>query len=310
MQHVDQGALFPRDAQEAFGRTQRHGLVAPDGMRGGIVGRLQILALVEAKLILAVESRAPSGLAKDGGDSGIVRDEERTGRRPHEHLDSSGARQAFELWNIAPIVHCAADPEGEIAMHAAFRPLYFIGERRGACGRGIGVGHFENRGHSAERSRAGAGLQVFLMGGARLAEMHLGVDHARQNMEAGGVDCLSGAGVEEIADFSDFPGGDRDVAHARAGMIGDGAALQDHVETSRHWPHPLQSKSNLRLVIGGLSTNRKSESRGFEWTSLYVYWAIAASWKWGAPTRRVFSKGSSQIACSIFPRGKGAMPGF
>src|ERR1700730_15461064 len=118
MQHMDQGALFPRDAQETLGRAQRHGRVAPIGMRGGVAWHQQILALVEAKLILAVESRAPSGLAKDGGDSGIVRDEERTCRRSHEHLDSSGARQAFELWNIAPIIRRAADPEGEIAMHA------------------------------------------------------------------------------------------------------------------------------------------------------------------------------------------------
>ena len=96
-------------------------------------------------------------------------------------------------------------------MHAVFRPRHFIGERRGACGQRIGVGHFENRGHSAERSRAGAGLQIFLMRRARLTEMHLRVDHARQNMEAGGVDCLSSAGVEEVADFSDFPGSDSDV---------------------------------------------------------------------------------------------------
>jgi hypothetical protein len=61
---------------------------------------------------------------------------------------------------------------------------------------------------------------------ARLAEMHLGVDHARQNMEAGGVDCLSRADVEEIADFSDFPAGDCDVARARAGMVDHNAALQ------------------------------------------------------------------------------------
>src|SRR5580693_7467341 len=104
MQHMDRGALFARDAQETLSRTQRHGRVAPNGMRGGVVWHPQILALVEAKLVLAVEGRAPSGLAKNRGNSGILRDEERTGRRAHEHLDSSGARQAFELWNIAPIV--------------------------------------------------------------------------------------------------------------------------------------------------------------------------------------------------------------
>ena len=72
------------------------------------------------------------------------------------------------------------------------------------------------------------------MGGAGLAEMHLGVDHARQNMETRDADCLARAGAGEIAGLRDFAARDPDVPRAHAGMIGHRAALQYRVEVLGH----------------------------------------------------------------------------
>ena len=104
-------------------------------------------------------------------------------------------------------------------------------------------------------------LQIFLMRGTRLAEMHLGVDHARQNMETRDVDRLAGAGAREIADFSDFSIRDTDVTHAHASMVDDRTALQDHVEASRHCWIPYKKLACV-LPTARLSTKRRGGVEG------------------------------------------------
>src|SRR3546814_17898230 len=52
---------------------------------------------------------------------------------------------------------------------------------------GAGVRHFENGRHPAQHSGAAARCEVFLMLKARLAEMHLTVDDARQNIQTRAV---------------------------------------------------------------------------------------------------------------------------
>src|SRR3546814_4873464 len=52
---------------------------------------------------------------------------------------------------------------------------------------GAGVRHFENGRHPAQHSGAAARFEVFLMLKARLAELHLTVDDARQNIQTRAV---------------------------------------------------------------------------------------------------------------------------
>ena len=58
----------------------------------------------------------------------------------------------------------------------------------------VGVRHLEHRGHPAEHGRARTRLEILLVDGARLAEMHLAVDHAGQDMQPRAVDALAGRG--------------------------------------------------------------------------------------------------------------------
>ena len=94
---------------------------------------------------------------------------------------------------------------------------------------GLGVGHFEDAGDAAHDRGAAAGFEVFLVLGAGLAQMHLAVDDAGQDVQARAVDRFRPPGAVEMADPGDAAAGDGDVAEAGAVVIDDGAALQDQI---------------------------------------------------------------------------------
>ena len=60
---------------------------------------------------------------------------------------------------------------------------------------GCGVGHLEHAGDAAQDGGAAAGLQIFLVLVAGLAEMHLAVDGAGQHMQALGLENLRRLGA-------------------------------------------------------------------------------------------------------------------
>ena len=96
--------------------------------------------------------------------------------------------------------------------------------------RRLGVRHFEHRRDAAKHRRPAAGLQVFLVFEARLAEMHLRVDDAGEHMQAGGVDALAGLARRQAADGRDFPRFDANIGEAFAGMIDEGGAFDEEIE--------------------------------------------------------------------------------
>ena len=70
---------------------------------------------------------------------------------------------------------------------------------------------------------------------AGLAEMHLGVDHAGQDVQARGNRSVSaGRRLRQVAERRDPAAGDADIARALAVVIDDGAALEDQVEALGH----------------------------------------------------------------------------
>src|SRR5947208_15856271 len=64
--------------------------------------------------------------------------------------------------------------------------------------------------------------------------MHLGVDHARQDVQALAVDGLSRAGRTQRADRGNAPAANADIAHALAVLVDDGAGFQDRIEALVH----------------------------------------------------------------------------
>ena len=79
--------------------------------------------------------------------------------------------------------------------------------------------------HGAAR----AGFKVLFVGEARLAEMHLGVDHARQQMQVAAFDHLGRRGVRKVADGRESAAPDAEIAQSFPVLVDDGAALEDQV---------------------------------------------------------------------------------
>ena len=119
-------------------------------------------------------------------------------------------------------------------MHAVPAALHLIGKSLLADGQGIGVRHFEHGGDAAHHGAARAGLEVFLLLQPGLAEMHLRVHHAGQDVQALAVDHLRGGSLGQRADLGNAAVDDADIAGSLAVLVDDSAALEDHVETLGH----------------------------------------------------------------------------
>ena len=86
------------------------------------------------------------------------------------------------------------------------------------------------------------GLQILLMLEPGLAEMHLAVDHAGQNVQAGSVDGLPGRACADRADLGDAAVPDANIGKPLARVIDDGSAFE----------HEIEGFGQVRLLLRGL----------------------------------------------------------
>ncbi len=107
--------------------------------------------------------------------------------------------------NIGDVVARPADEKCKVAKHPMPGAANLVGKRIRARRQRLRIRHLENGGHAARDGGAAARFQIFLVLEARLAEMHLCVDDARQDVQAPGIDRLGGLGRTEIADRGDPP---------------------------------------------------------------------------------------------------------
>ena len=122
---------------------------------------------------------------------------------PMKTLMPAAAGRRSSVGDLGRVLVRAADPEREVAMHAVACPRRPC--RRGRLARRLrlGVRHLEDRRDAAHDGGAGAAFEVFLVVEAGLAEMHLRVDHARQDVQAAAIDDPLRRGAREIADGGD-----------------------------------------------------------------------------------------------------------
>ena len=186
MQHMDALAGLARERDQALRAHQRGGRVAPHRVRARVALDAQVHALAQAVFVLGMERRAAADRLEHARTPSSSSISSEPVEEPMNTLTAAGARQPLEFAEVVGVLARGADIEGKVAMHAVVRALDLVGERRGGGGGRIGVGHLEHRGDAAEHRAARAGFQIFLVGQAGLAKMHVAVDHARQHMQARG----------------------------------------------------------------------------------------------------------------------------
>ena len=191
------------------------------------------------------------GAAPDGGENAgqrlLVIDQKIAGRGAHEDFDAGGSRLKLELGEIVDIVAGGADEEGEVAMHAVGRGGDLGGERLGAGGGRFRVRHLEHGGDAPQHGRPAPGLQILLMLEPGLAEMHLAVDHAGENVQAGSVDGLPRRASADRADLGDAAVPDANIGKPLARVIDDGSAFE----------HEIEGLGQVRLLLRGLPRSHK-----------------------------------------------------
>ena len=222
---MDALSRLARELDQPLGRHQRRGLVAPDRMRARIALDPQTLAVVEAVFVLRVKGSAAPDHLEYPAQTLVVLDQQRAGRGADEHLDPGAAGRAFEFRQILNVLARAADEEGEIAMHAMAAAPDLVGEGLLRHRQRIGVRHLEHRRHPAHDRAARTGLQILLVRQPRLAEMHLRVHHAGQDVQPLAVDDLGRIRLRQSADFGDAAIADADVADPLAVLIDHGAGF-------------------------------------------------------------------------------------
>ncbi len=119
-------------------------------------------------------------------------------------------------------------------MHAGPGAAHLVRQRLGGGGRRVGVRHLEHGGHPAEDGRTRARLEILLVDGARLAEMHLAVDHSGQDVQPGAVDAFASRSRAQVPYGGDPPVADAHVAQERAVLIDHGAVGENEIESLRH----------------------------------------------------------------------------
>ena len=249
MQHMDARPVRLRQRDQPARRGERGEFVAPDRMRRRIARNPLPLACVQPRLVLAVEGGAPPNVFQNLAHACVVGDQQRSRRRAHEHFYARRARQPLQFGGVFRVLMRAADPKGKIAMHPRRRPRNLVGKRLGRGGERVGVGHFEHGGDAAEHGGRRAGLQVFLVNGAGLAEMHLAVDHAGQDVQPPAIHDFAGGRRREIADAGDFAAGDPNVPRKYAVLVDHRPAAQDHIIARHGRPPDLRTKACIRRVI-------------------------------------------------------------
>jgi len=174
-----------------------------------------------------VESRAARNLLDDPVEHRRVVYEQRPRRRPDEHLDARRTGQPLQFGDVLDVVLRPADIEREVAEHAVMGGRDFLAQPLRRRRAGVGVGHLEHGRDAAEHRTAAARLEVLFVRQPRLAKMHLAVDHAGDDCQPRGIDDFARRTRCNIAQCSDPPVRNRDIAFDDSVLIDDCAALDE-----------------------------------------------------------------------------------
>jgi len=162
----------------------------------------QRLALVEGGIRPRVEAARRLITAKDAPQAFVVFHQQRAGRGADENLDAGATGRAFQFRQILDVLAGAADEERK-SQCMRWRPRLILSEKVASVTVRGSVFGISNTAVTPPITALRDPSQIFLLSLARLAEMHLGVDHAGQDVQALAVDHLRSGCLPEAADRGD-----------------------------------------------------------------------------------------------------------
>ena len=158
----------------------------------GPIDRLAFLhGQVDERGVLAVRHDGQTAVGKEAGEHFFVVNEHIARGRTHENLDGGHAAAVDAAQELGILVRRA--DQKTIVDHA---PLGGDGlfEGKGFVGGRLrhDIGHVQHRRDTASSSSAALRLHIGLVCEAGVAEVHVGINHARQEIAALGIDNLVG----------------------------------------------------------------------------------------------------------------------
>src|SRR5215469_15070564 len=189
----------------------------------------QMMALAQPRFIFGMYGHAP--LARhEGRQNVLVAIKEKRARRGAEKgLHASDAGRAFKRTKRADVLRRSTHIERVIAMHAPLRPRELFLQRKARRRRRICVGHLENRRDPAEYGGTAAAFEILLVFVARLAEVHLGINDARENMQSARLETPGRRRAGKLSDRSDPSVTDSDIRFRNSVRRGDRATADEKV---------------------------------------------------------------------------------
>ena len=221
-------------------RAEKRGLlVAPFHVPAVRIARLeQRPALLQPVFVLGVIGDAPAPRAHHALQVLVVLHQQIAGRTAGEDLDAAHPAAKLQLRELRDVLLGAADIKPDVAPRFALDVFLLPRQLLGIDDRRRGVRHVEHRRQPAQHRgpRAGGDRLDRLVAG--IAQMHVRVDQAGQNVQAPGVDRLLRGGVRRDAQC-----GDAAVAHADIGGLGApgqnaGAVADQQIEMGWHGSIP------------------------------------------------------------------------
>ena len=150
VQHVHLATGLLGKVQQTLGGAQRAEDIADIWMLGNTGVGIQVgVALPEARLVLSVHGYAPAARAQHPLQGGVVRDQQVSGGRAHEHLDAGTTRQLLPLGELLGVFCGGAQEECVVGMGAALGQIQLLLQEVGIGGGGPGVGHLQEGGDAA-----------------------------------------------------------------------------------------------------------------------------------------------------------------
>ena len=229
MQHVQASSGGAREPKHALRRAPRGLRIAPDGMRRRLAPLGQMEAFAQARFVFRMHSHAPPPCHQRGQNVFVAIEQQRAGRGTEKRLHARHTRRLLQFAKRADVMRRGADVERIIAMHASLRARELVFEGEAGRGRRMGVRHFEDGRDPAQNRGAAAALRIFLVFIAGLAEMHLGIDHARQHVEASRLE-NGGRFRGQVSDGGDAATADAHIGFADSVWAGDRSAADEQVE--------------------------------------------------------------------------------